>query len=124
MTEAHGMSVLEALSRGAAVSHDGLVAAGRMTSRAVMASRGTTVLYSNGPWLGVWELDRLSDRDAASLGLRFAKELAELRAALGRDGLDEPSAADTDHLAGGAGGAPGGTRTPSLLIRSQTLCPN
>lgn len=82
MDHSDGMRVLLALSEGAAVSHAEMVGAGRIAARVVMASQGSTVLYSDEPWFGVWELDRLSDEEAASLARRFAAKLTEFRSTL------------------------------------------
>jgi hypothetical protein len=76
------MKILLALSEGVTVSFDELVVAGRVATRAAMASQGNTVLYSDEPWFGVWQLDKLTDEETASLGLRFALQLTEFRAAM------------------------------------------
>jgi hypothetical protein len=62
---------------GKAVPHAKLVDAGRTLAAALVAHGHPIRLIEDGPWKGVWELDRLSDDEAVAWGLWVAGKVQE-----------------------------------------------
>ena len=63
--------LLEAVD-GKAVPHAKLVEAGRKLADALVAHGHPVTVIEDGPWAGVWELDRLTDDEAVAWGMWVA----------------------------------------------------
>jgi hypothetical protein len=81
MDQAEAVGVLVALSKGGGVPYQETVKAGRLAASSLRDSGIETVMYSEKPWSGVWQLDRLSDEEAAAFALRFAIQIEAVLAA-------------------------------------------
>jgi hypothetical protein len=60
---------------GEPVPHAELVRAGRMVAAALVRHDRTLSIKSDGPWAGVWNLDRLSHEEAVARGMWVATEV-------------------------------------------------
>jgi hypothetical protein len=55
-----------------------LVTAGRRLARGLILRGRSVILCGEGPWTGVWDLDRLTDEEAVSWGLWVATRVRRL----------------------------------------------
>jgi hypothetical protein len=62
------LAPLLAAMDGKVVPHADLVEAGRQLAAALVAHGHPVTLIEDGPWAGVWELDRLTDDEAVAWG--------------------------------------------------------
>jgi hypothetical protein len=67
--------------RGNPVPYDDLVEAGRRLATIQIAQGKPVTLVTDGPWAGVWDLERLTDEEVVAWGMWAA---AKLRSGLGR----------------------------------------
>jgi hypothetical protein len=63
---------------GEPVPHAELVRAGRMVAETLVKHGRTLSITSDGPWAGVWNLDRLSDDEAAAWGMWVATKVRRI----------------------------------------------
>jgi hypothetical protein len=56
-----------------------LVTAGRKLARGLILRDRPVILSGDGPWAGVWDLERLTDDEAVAWGLRVATKVRRLR---------------------------------------------
>jgi hypothetical protein len=81
MDQAEALGVLVALSKGGGVPYQETVKAGRLAANSLRDSGIETVMFSEKPWSGVWQLDQLTDEEAAAFALRFATRIEAVLAA-------------------------------------------
>jgi hypothetical protein len=67
--------------RGNAVPYDELIQAGRAFADLLVAQGKPVTFVTDGPWAGVWDLERLTDDEVVAWGMWVA---AKLRSGLGR----------------------------------------
>ena len=58
---------------GEVVPYRELVEAGRMIAAVLVTHKLPVILNSDGPWSGVWDLERLTDDEAVAWGMWVAK---------------------------------------------------
>jgi hypothetical protein len=66
---------LKAALEGQAVPHDELVRAGRMIAAALVKHCRPVTICGDGPWAGVWDLERLTDDEAVAWGMWVATKV-------------------------------------------------
>lgn len=67
-----------AAMRGAQVPWAELVEAGRKVAAVLVAHGRPVTLCADGPWAGVWDLERLTDDEAVAWGMWVASKVKRL----------------------------------------------
>jgi hypothetical protein len=62
---------------GKPVPHSELVEAGRKIAAVLVTHGRPVILNSDGPWSGVWDLERLTDSEAVAWGMWVAKRVRQ-----------------------------------------------
>jgi hypothetical protein len=76
--QAVALGVLVALSRGESVPHRDVIEAGRVAADALLRGGTRRLIYLEEPGFRAWNLERISDDEAATLAARLARQLPEL----------------------------------------------